>query len=44
MNYYLGGFVFFRRPENEAKKNHVAACLVKHDGPRDKKRKSLTIE
>ena len=29
MNTYPGGLVFFRRPEIEAKRNHVAACLVK---------------
>jgi hypothetical protein len=34
MNTYPGGLVFFWRPEIEAKKNHVATCLVKHDGPR----------
>jgi len=34
MNYYPGGVVFFRQPEIDAKMNHVAARLVKHDGPR----------
>ena len=34
MNTYPGGLVFFRRPEIEAKRNHVAARLVKHDGAR----------
>jgi hypothetical protein len=34
MNTYPGGLVFFRRPEIEVKRNHVAAGLVKHDRPR----------
>jgi len=34
MNTYPGTLVFFWRPEIEAKKNHVATRLVKHDGPR----------
>ena len=32
MNTYPGDLVFFRRPEIEEKRNHVAARLVKHDG------------
>jgi hypothetical protein len=46
MNTYPDGLVFFRRPEIEAMRNHVAGRLVKHDEllAAPEKRESLTIE